>query len=167
MIGAVGQFAGHAGATHRGFALHHFAGLAGCGTGRGGQHNLFYNGLGLLGMLLQVLVHGGGSGLRYGRCSLRVTQFGLGLAFELRLGHLYGNNGGKALAEVFRAKVALELGQEVILFGIVLQGTGQAHLEALQVRTALYGVDIVHIGIDTLAEAGIVLEGDVDGNNLI
>ena len=33
--------------------------------------------------------------------------------------------------------------------------------------TALYGVDVVHIGIDALAEARIVLEGNIDWNDLV
>ena len=166
-LGAVGQFAGHAGATHRRLALDHFAGPAGGGAGRRGEDDLLDDGLAFLGVLLQVLLHRRGRGLGDGGGGLRVAQLGLGLAFELRLGHLHGDDGGQAFAEVFRREVALELGEEVVLLGIVLQGTGQAHLEALQVRAALDGVDVVDVGVDPLAEALVVLEGDVDGDHLV
>ena len=34
-------------------------------------------------------------------------------------------------------------------------------------RTALDGVDVVHVRVDSLTETGIVLEGDVNGNHLV
>ncbi len=63
MVRAVGELSGHSGTSHWSLALDHLTGLAGCGAGRCGKDNLLHNDLGLLGVLLKVLVHGGGSGL--------------------------------------------------------------------------------------------------------
>ena len=134
---------------------------------RGGEHHLVDDGAGVLRVLFEILVERGAHGLRDGRHDLAVAQLGLGLAFELRLGHLDGDDGREAFAEVGGVEVELEFRQEAVLVGVALEGGGQAAAETAQVRTALDGVDVVDVGMDVLAEARVVLHGDFDGNHLV
>ena len=164
---AVGQLARHAGSRHRGLSLHHLAGLAGGAAGGGGKHDLLNYQLTLLRMLLKVLIHGRGSGLRHSGGGLRVTQLGLGLSLELRLGDLHGDHSRQTLTEILRSKVTLELREKIVLLGIVLQRARKTHLETLKMGTTLYGVDVVDVGIYLLGESVVVREGDVDRDHLV
>ena len=89
------------------------------------------------------------------------------LALELRLCNLDGNDGGKTLAEVLLRKFNLHLLQHLVLVRIVSERTRQSHLESLEMGTALYSVDIVHIREDSLLITRIVLESDIDRDNLV
>ena len=118
-------------------------------------------------MLLKVLIHGRGSGLRHSGGGLRVTQLGLGLSLELRLGDLHGDHSRQTLTEILRSKVTLELREKIVLLGIVLQRARKTHLETLKMGTTLYGVDVVDVGIYLLGESVVVREGDVDRDHLV
>ena len=146
-FGAVGEFAGHSRPGEGGLALHHRAGLAGSLPGGGGKDDLLDDHLALLGMLLKILLHCGGSGLGNGGGRLRVTKLRLGLSLELRLSDLHGHDSRQTLAEILRSEVSLELGEKVVFLGIVLKRAGKAHLESLQVGTTFDRVDVVDVGI--------------------
>ena len=107
LVGAVGELAGQSASTHDALALHALTRLAGRDACGGGQDDLLTDELGLVGMLLKVvgqcLAHGRVDGAR----DLAVAELGLGLALKLRLGHLDGDDGGEALAEVLAGDLNL------------------------------------------------------------
>ena len=158
----VGEFAGEPGSRKYGLALHHFTGVA-CRVARcRSQDDFLHDGLGILGVFLQVVAQGGGHRLVYGGRDLVVAQFGLGLAFELRLLHLHRNHGCEPLAEVVAVDVELQFGEHARILGVFLERTGQRAAEARQVRTALDGVDVIYIGVHVLRERVVVLHGHLD-----
>ena len=108
------------------------------------------------------MAQGGGHRLVYGGRDLVVAQFGLGLAFELRLLHLHRNHGREALAEVVAVDVELQFGEHARILGVFLERAGQRAAEARQVRTALDGVDVINIGVHVLRERVVVLHGHLD-----
>ena len=61
---------------------------------------------------------------------LRVAQPRLGLALELRLGHLHRDDGGHPFPHVLPAEVLLELLGEIELFQVIVQASGEGALEA-------------------------------------
>ena len=161
------QFSRHSRTAHHAFSLHHFTGLAGCVASRRRQHYLFDYNLGQFRILLQENIHSRCRGLGHCGSYLRITKFGLGLALELRFSHLHGNDCGQTLTEILRCQRVLEFGEHIVLLGILLQRTGQAHLETLKMSTTLYGVNVIHIGIYLLRITVVILQGYVYRNNLI
>ena len=129
---------------------------------RCGQDDFRNDGLGILGVLLQIVPQGGGHRLVYGSRDLVVAQLGLGLALELRFLHLHRNHGREALAEVVAVDVELQLGEHARILGVFLERAGQRAAEARQVRTALDGVDVINIGVHVLRERVVVLHGHLD-----
>ena len=162
---AVGELAGKACAAQGRLALHLHAGVVGGVAGLGGQHHFVDDDARLLGMLLQVVAQGLADGRLHHAHHLVVAQLGLGLALELRLGDLDGDDGREAVAEVLLAQFyVLELVKQVVLVGVFLEGGRQAAAKARQVRAALDGVDVVDEREDVLVERGVVCHGDLDGN---
>ena len=92
---------------------------------------------------------------------LGVAQLGLGLALELGLGHLDGDQGGEALTEVVAGDGELVLLEDAGLVGVGLEGPRQRAAEARHVGAALDGVDVVDVRVDVLVEAGVVLQGQL------
>ena len=170
-VRAVGQFARQSAAAHRVLALYAFACLAGGDTCRCGQNHLVANLLGLFRMLFQIVGKSLAHGLLHGSSHLAVAEFGLGLAFKLRLCHLDADNGGETFAEVFAGNLYLRLlyllGNGWIGIGIAFQRARQCHAETCQMGTSFYGVDVVYVGMDVLAVVGIVHHSHLDGNALL
>ena len=158
----VGQLAGESRPRKHGLALHHFAGVACRVARRGGQDDLLHDGLGILGVLLQIVAQRRGHRLIDGGRNLVVAQLGLGLALELRLLHLHRNHGREPLAEVVAVDVELQLGEHARILGVFLERTRERPAEAGQVRTALDRVDVVHIRVHVLREGVVVLHGHLD-----
>ena len=128
-------------------------------AGRSREDHLLHDGLGVLGVLLQIVAQRRGQGLVDGGRNLVVAQFGLGLSLELRLLHLHRYDSRKTLAEVVAVDVELQLGEHARILGVLLERTGQRTAEARQVRTALDGVDVIYIGVYVLRERIVVLHG--------
>src|SRR5574344_28138 len=149
-VRAVCKLSRHAAAAHEALALNHFTSLSGSGSCSCREDNLFNDQLALSRMLLEVCLESCRSGLRDSRSNFRISKLRLGLALELRLRDLDGYDGRKTFAEIFRSDVALELVQKLVLFSILLERAAQAHLEAKKVGSALYGVDVVDVGINLL-----------------
>ncbi len=170
-VGAVGQFAGQSATRHGVLALHALAGFAGGDTCGGGEDDLVADHLGLFGMLLQIVGQGFAYGLLYGSGHFTVAKFGLGLSLKLRFGHLDGDDGGQTLTEILTSDFYLGLLDLLrdggVGIGVSLQRTGQGHTETGKVGTALYGVDIVDVGMDILRVVGIVHHGYLDGYALL
>jgi len=84
-----------------------------------------------------------------GTLYLAVTELGLGLSLKLRFSYLDGDNGSKALAEVFWCNLYLCLLNLLrdgwVSFCVSLQGAGQRHTETSQVGTTLNGVDVIDV----------------------
>ncbi len=109
LIGTVGQLSGQSATRHRVLTLYAFTGLAGGNTGRGCQNHLVADESGFLGMFFQIIGKSLTYSLLHGTGHLGVTEFGLGLAFKLRLSHLDRDNGRKTFAEVFTGNLNLGL----------------------------------------------------------
>ena len=122
-------------------------------------------------MLLQIVGESLAYSLLHGACHLRVAQLGLGLALELRLGHLHRDDGREAFAEVFAGNLYLSLLDLLrnlrVLVGVCLQRARQGHAKTCQMGTTLDGVDIVDVGVDVLRVVGIVHNGHLDGYALL
>ena len=172
LVGAVGQFAGQTAAGHGRLALHALAGLAGGHTGRSGENHLVDDELGLLRVFLQIVGECFAHSLLHGAGHLGVAELGLRLALELGFGHLHGDDGGEAFAEVFAADLHLVLGQLLqvllaLLLGVALERARQSRAEALKVGAALYGVDVIDVGVEVLGVARVVHDGHFDGHLLL
>src|SRR5699024_8724828 len=99
--------------------------------------------------------HGGDQGADVG-----VAQLRLGLALELGVGKLHGDDAGQALPAVVAGDLVLPL-DDVGLFAVVVQHGGESPLEALLVHAALRGPHVVGEGDDGLVVAVAVLHGDL------
>ncbi len=161
---AVGQFAGQAGLGERAFAAGQVFGAAGGLAGLGGAQAFLADSLGNGGMLLEEDGEGfSGKGFNYA-FNLAVAQLGLGLAFELGVGDLDGNNNGEAFAHIVAGYAVFLVFQEVVLFNVVVYNAGQRGPEAGDVGSALYGLDIIDEGEDGLGIVRVVLYGEVEHN---
>ena len=120
-------------------------------------------------MFFQVVAQSFTYGTVYGTADFAVTQFGLCLAFELRFGYLYRDNGHKTFAEVFALDFNLCLfdGLGIVFFGIFLQYTGQGSTETYYVCTAFDGIDVVYIRVEVFTIARVVHDGNFDRYTLL
>ena len=177
-LGAVGQLTRQAEARQGTLALHLLTGVACRLTCLGCQSHLIKDGLGLFGMLFEIvrelLPHDGVDDTHH----LIVAEFGLGLTFELRLRHLHRDDGRQAFAEVIGRNLHLQflqLLQQAALLGIGVERTREARAEALEVGTAFNGVNIVDIRVQVLLVLIVVFQSNLyrhtvslsrDGNRL-
>ena len=117
-------------------------------------------------MLFQVVGEGFAYGLVDGAADFAVAQLGLGLSLELGFGHFDGDDGDEAFAEVFARYFHFGffelLGAGV--FGVLLEDAGQCGAESGFVRSAFLGVDVVDVGMEVLAVAGVIHDGALDGH---
>src|SRR6266850_2456630 len=112
---------------------------------RGG--GIFLEGLGQL--LVDDLLH---EALEIG-----VTQLGLRLALELRIGQAHRDDGAEALADVVAGHPALEGLQVAVLLRVRRELSGERRAEAREVGAALTRVDVVGEGEHALLVAVVVL----------
>ena len=110
---------------------------------------------------------------RHHTCHLRVTQLRLRLPLELWLCHLHGDHCRQALAEVIRvdggiAVFVFQFGflQQLAVLGVFLHHARQRSAETCHMRTALYGIDIVHIRVHILVEVGVVNHRHLHGGTV-
>ena len=115
-------------------------------------------------MLFKIVGKGFADGCLHGADDLVVAEFGLGLAFELRLHHLYRNHGREAVAEVFGVDFDLGVLEKVVVVGVFFQRGGEAAAEAGEVCAALDGVDVVDERVDVLVGGGVVGQGHFHGD---
>ena len=90
----------------------------------------------------------------------RVTELGLGLAFELRIAHLDGNNSSKALTAIITGEVAILFLEKLVLLGVAIHQGGQRRTEAFLVGTTFMGIDGVGESVDGLLVALVPLQCD-------
>ena len=119
-------------------------------------------------MFLKVIVHGLAHSLLYGRSHFHITQLGLGLTFELWLGHLHAHHGGESLLEVLGLDVVGKLGllEHLFLVTVLLQSTAQGRTETIEVRTAFVSVDVVHKTVNRFRIASVVGQCHFDGHTI-
>jgi len=106
--------------------------------------------------LAQVFVH---HRLHY-TLHLAVAQFHLRLALELRVRELHADDGGEPLAHVVPGELR-HLLVITLLFQEVVQHARKRRSETDHVRAALFGVNIVRVGVDHLVVRIDILEGDL------
>ena len=157
---AVAQLAGEGGALQRVLAADVLAGLARGLARLAGRLRLFQYRAADGWVLLQELLQPGAHHAVHQRAHVAVAQLGLGLALELGVRQLDGDDGREALAAVL-AGDALAVLEDIGLFAVGVEHAGQGGLEARLVHAALRRVDVVGEGDKYLAVAVVVLHGDL------
>ena len=165
---AVDELARHAGAAEQALAVAgEVARLAGGDARRGRIDGLAGDLLALRRVLLEPLAELVVDDLLHEGLHLGVAELGLGLALELRLGHLHADDGGEALADVVAAEVRVLLLEDVPLAGELVHQRGERRAEALLVRAALGGVDRVGERVDRLGVGVVPLHRDLGAHPLV
>ena len=113
-------------------------------------------------MLLQICRELIGHDIVHQRADIGVAQLGLGLALELGLGQLHGNDGGDALAHILAGNLIAVL-DHAVFQAVGVEHPCQRRLEAGLVHAALRGMDVVGEGDDSLVIAVVILHGDLGG----
>ena len=146
----------------------HLAGLAGGEAGALGADGLGDDGLGDLGVLVEVVLELGAHEALDDAGDVGVAELGLGLALELGVGDLDGDDADDALADVLAGEVLLALLEELVCPGVVVHHAGEGGAEAGEVGAALDGVDVVGEGEDRLVVLLVdVLQGDLGGDAVL
>ena len=159
---AVRELAGKRCAFEQALAARGLAGLAGGVARLRRLLRLLHDLAGGLGVLLKVVGKAVGHYLEHERAHERAAELGLGLALELRVRKLDGNDRGKAFAHVIAGKFVGILLQHVLLLRVIVDHAGERGAEALKVHAALGGVDVVRKAHDRLGIRGVPLQGDLD-----
>ena len=94
------------------------------------------------------------------RADVGVAQLGLGLALELGLRQLHGDDGGDALPDVLAGDLVALL-DHAVFQAVGIQYAGQGRLEARLVHAAFRRMDIVGEGHQRLVVAVVILDGDL------
>ena len=97
---------------------------------------------------------------------LGIAQLGLGLALELRVGQLHGDDGGQAFADVVSGEVRLFLRESSRAACPIVERAREGSAEARHVRAPVDRVDVVGEGEHVLGEAIVVLESDLDAGSV-
>ena len=93
---------------------------------------------------------------------LAVPKFGLGLPLELRLHDLHAENTREALTHVVTRQAFVVLLENIVPTGIVVDRPRERRLEPGKMGPTFMCVDVVDEGVRVLAEAVIVLHGQLD-----
>ena len=155
---AVPELVGHGRPAQGGLAADGLPGLPGGLPGPVGHEGLVQDGPAHRGVLLQIGLQLVGDDVVHQGADLAVAQLGLGLALELGLGELHGDDAGEALPAVLAGHLLVVL-EQLDLPAVGVEHGGQGPLEALLVHAALGGVDVVGEGDDGLVIAVVVLHG--------
>ena len=70
-------------------------------------------------------------------------QFAFGLPFELRLRQLHADDGDQAFADVITSEIFFYVLEQAHLLAGVVDGAGQRHAEAGEVRASVDRIDVV------------------------
>ena len=160
--GAIGQLAGQRGVLQRALPAGQLPRLAG-GVAGNRRLDAFLDDLLRRGrMFFQVRGKPLADHGLHHAADIAVSELLLGLALELGIGYDHAHDGGDAFPRVVAGYGHLEVLQQVVPLGVVVDGTGEGRLEAHEVETALGSPYGVGVGEDVLLVAVVVLKGDVD-----
>ena len=164
--GAIAELARQPAAGEGPLALaDHQAGFAGAFASLGRQQTLVDDDLGGLGILFQVAIQVIAHRRVDDAFDLAVAELGLGLPFELRLGHAQRDDGREPFAEVVAR--GDQVFEQALLFAVVVQAAGQGRAKAGDVRPAFDGVDVVDERVDVFGVLGGVLHGDFQADTFV
>ena len=159
-FGTIGQLAGKAAAIERALAAGEIAGLA-CSFARARGFNGFVDDLSsdrriLLEIRAQTLVdeclHDAGDiGI----------QFAFGLSFKLRLRQLHADDRDQAFAHVVAGEIFFYVLEQAHLLPGIVDGAGQRHAEAGEMRASVDRVDVVGEAEHGLGVGVVVLQTDL------
>ena len=160
--GAVGQLAGQRGVLQRALPAGQLPRLAG-GVAGNRRLDAFLDDLLRRGrMFFQVRGKAVADHRLHHAADIAVAELLLGLALELGIGYDHAHDGGDAFPRVVAGYGHLEVLQQVVPLGVVVDGSGEGRLEAHEVEAALRRAHGVGVGEDVLLVAVVVLKGDVD-----
>ena len=134
--GAVAQLARHGGGLQDALAAGGLAGLAGGQARGGGLGGLGDDGAGVTGVGVQPVTQLPVDRLLDEGAGLGVAELGLGLALELGLGELDGDDGRQSLADVVTGEVVVALLEQAPVPGVLVDQRRQRRAEALLVGAA-------------------------------
>ena len=112
-------------------------------------------------MLLKVSPQPLGHALCHRGSHAAVAEFGLGLSLELRLREFDGYDGGESFAHVLAGQL-VRLLEDAGFPAVIVDDLGDRSLEAVKVRAALFGVDVVGERENGVGVGVVVLHGDLD-----
>jgi hypothetical protein len=94
------------------------------------------------------------------------VELALGLAFKLRLRELDADHRDQAFANVVAGEILLHVLEEAERLAGGVDGAGERRAEALQMRSAIDGVDVVGEAEDRFGVGVVVLQADLAGEAL-
>ena len=160
---AISQFTGQTTTGERRLTEDGLTSITGCDTSLRCENDFLHDLLRIIRMLLEVVLQRLSYCRRNHTCYFGVTEFGLRLAFKLRLCHFDRDDRRQTLTEIVRidGRVTVfifqfRLLQHLAVLSIFLHHTGQRSAETGYVRTTLDGIDIIDIGVYVLIEIGVV-----------
>ena len=130
----------------------------------GGEDHFLDDGLGIVGILLEVSFEHVAHGLAHRGADFGVAELGLGLALELRLCDFHTHHGRQPFAKIVSTDVKLQFVQHPTAVRIFLQRVGQATTETREVCPAFVRVDVINVRKEVLGERVVVGHGDLDGH---
>ena len=163
---AVGELAGQAGQIQGTFASGHFPSAPCRFPGPRGIDDLADDGLGLGGMLEQIIAEGPGHFLFHRGLDFGADQFVLGLGREFGVRHLDRDDGGEPLASVVSGRRDLGLGQHPLALHVIVQRSGERSPEAREVGAPIPLGDIVGVGEDVFLITVIPLQRYFDTDSV-
>ena len=159
---AIGELLRHAPEIERALALDELPRLAGRLASLGGEDRPEANSACVGGILLEPGAKLLGHGSAHEALGFGIEQLLLHLVVELRLGQLDGHDGAEALPQI--VAVGGEPLDQVVPFGVAVQGAGERGLEPGHVGSAVGIADGVRVGHEHLVGRVRVLHGDVAGD---
>ena len=91
-----------------------------------------------------------------------IAELRLGLTLELRVPELDGDDGSQAFARVLALEVVVLLLQQALIARVLVERAGERATEALEVRSAFRGVDVVGEGEHRLDVRVVPLQRDLE-----
>src|SRR5690348_2396864 len=158
---AIGEFSRQAARIERRFAARQFAGFAGGFAGARGVNTLADDFSRDGGMLVEILAELFIHELLDESFDVAV-EFSFGLAFELRLRQLHGNDGDQAFANIVAGdgNFVLLLFEHAVGARVIVDGARERGAEAGKMRAAVNGVDGVGKAKNIFRVAVVVLQRD-------
>ena len=160
-FGAIGELARQTAAGQRGLA-HRFSGFSGGLAGPGGHQTFVDDFFGNRGIFFAITADSLVSDRLNQGLDFVVDQFSFGLRAESRIRQFHAQNADQTLSQVVSGEVRILFLQDVVGFGVILDGVRQSSLETLQVHPAVAIRDGVGETLDMLGVSVGILEDHID-----